>query len=425
MARIVGLGERPEDTVIKGGGPADCCSIFQRWKAGNVLSNLTFTGGWAPNAIGGVADGSVECVDCVFSNNFAAAAGAVPSDSSPLTRCRFVNNRASGNSGAITTSGGVLIRDCVFEGNVAGGNGGVANSGNAVYSNCTFVGNSAKQTGLLGVGWSTTVMVDCVLSNNTSSSKLSLIDARDGYLFLTNCIIAGNWMPKSSSGQMITGGRFSGCTIVGNSGPNLLDGRLERCVLRGNFSNGASGPLFQKVSLYNSLLEGNDNSADTKGNPIVADGSFYNCTIVSNFVYGTSASAVANGSAAVNTVFAGNVTRDPSGGTSVRSDMVQRTYPAAMTNCMWTAQDADMSTKRNVLGCRLVTDDDLRFADPAGGSWRIGKSSVARDAGWSDDAYLELLGAFDLVGNRRVTEDGVDVGAYEWRPPLGAIMIVR
>jgi hypothetical protein len=36
-----------------------------------------------------------------------------------------------------------------------------------------------------------------------------------------------------------------------------------------------------------------------------------------------------------------------------------------------------------------------------------------------------MAGSFDILGKSRVAIDRVDMGAYEWQPPRGTVLILR
>lgn len=452
--RLIGLGERPDDTVIQGGGAADSCRLLSFAKICTV-SNLTFTGGHVSGASesGGVAsDANGTFTDCVFSNNYARNFGGVFDGVKTVTRCRFVGNRA-GSGGVLRpiTDGKkepTLLRDCHFEDNVAaatqekaGQNGGVAYYG-CTWSNCVFIGNAAKVGGVFGSVFShTNVVLDCRFERNTAEN--GAVAAFGALAAATNCTFVGNVSSETGSNllgldpgtkdayEVGAGGDLFACTIAANTGmPLVVGATLRSCTLRGNVGNRTNtNPLFLNCALYNSLVTESRGGAHDMSQIVGGDrATLANCTVASNAFCAVNY-AVVGGANAVNTVFAGNYLVARATGAFVkRQDMNAKNLPSALTNCLWTAQ-AGAPDAAVAVGCRLVPDRDLRFADAAAGDWSIGRRSVARNAGWSDAAYLEAVGATDLSGQPRVfAGDGaqIDVGAYECNvTPMGLLMLLR
>ncbi len=441
---LIGLGERPDDTIIKGGGEADSCRLLSFAKICTV-SNLTFTGGYVSGASdsGGVAshrDGvfSATFTDCVFSNNYARNFGGVFDQPKTMTRCRFVNNRA-GSGGVLrpiasTSKDPTLVRDCRFEGNAADVEGSAQNGGVSYYgctwSNCVFVGNRAKRGGVFGPTYGhANIATDCRFEGNAATESGS-VAADDALAAATHCTFVGNATSAGGSGMVGTGAELVACTLAANTGmPLVVAATLRQCVVRGNVGNRAnSNPLFSGCAFYSSLIAENLGGAHSMSQICSGTGgALYNCTVVSN-AYQAANYSVADGDVSVNTIFAANLLVDADGNILQRQDLNAKNLPAALTNCLWTATAGTVPGEAAV-GGRLVTEAALRFADAAAGDWSIRRKSVARNAGWSDAAYLEAVGATDLSGQPRVfAGDGaqIDVGAYECNvTPMGLLMLLR
>lgn len=152
----------------------------------------------------------------------------------------------------------------------------------------------------------------------------------------------------------------------------------------------------------------------------------YNCTVVSNAYYGQDHYSVVGCAALVNTLLVGNY--DAS--TGKMQDLASNNYPGVpgvLTNCLWTAQSGSFDQAR-FSGGGLV--ERAGFVDAAGGDFRLARSSPARNAGWSDSAYLALVGPADLAGGDRVYMDDpapqIDVGCFEFcRRAAGVVFLFR
>jgi len=162
----------------------------------------------------------------------------------------------------------------------------------------------------------------------------------------------------------VSGGVLRQCRITG------FTTFSEECLLRCNalyncVVDNCSGYQFEiGVRLYNSTIYNNSFGC------FALAGSFYNCTLMKN-----------KGSL------------DGSAGQ----------YPS-FSNCIqcessWTASSTDPLLE-----------------DPANGDFRLRSGSPCIDAG--NNSYAS--GDYDIAGNPRIYNGTVDIGAYEWKPPIPA-----
>ena len=404
---IAGTGEKPGDTVLLGGGE-EASRRVARFERSCVVSNLTVTGGYVPGSSdsgGGCATATtVSYVDCVFSNNYAKNfAGAIDGGAGAL-RCLFKNNSSGASGGALRPSTQISVstfRDCTFAGNHSK-QGGVAYYG-AVWSNCVFTGNSSVENhGVARPGGYMNVFIDCVFSGNkiASGSWTCFSGA-----VATNCLFVSN---DSGLGSTIVESctSLTGCKFLNNTCmPILKSCGLRNCSLIGNVGNRSnSNDMIMDSTLYNCLVAWNTGGGHSMSE-IVSQSRLYNCTVVSNSYKGY---ATICGGAAVNTVFAQNYRYEE------KRDILYSDLPA-MTNCLWNVSSGTAPAQGGPVGSRQV--DDVRFTDAANGDYTLQRKSPARNAGWNDVEYLEMLGNTDLLGALRVfAGDGVgivDIGCYE------------
>ena len=427
-----GLGEKPEDTIVKGSGPIDVCRIVSFDKTCTV-SNLTFTGAYYDyyNCSGGVTgSGNTFFTDCVFSNNYAQNFGGALDGIKNLLRCKFINNWAGSSGGVMRpwTSGRAVYRDCYFEGNHSPA-GGVAYYG-ATWSNCVFVGNYAPSQGCLrGQGSYGNILLDCYFTNNLATGGSGSVGHASA---ATNCVFYGN-AANTSSDTLFSIGSVCGCEISCNTGmPLIASATLRNCRIVDNFANRQNtNPMLSGCNLYNCLVARNVGGVHNMSQ-IANGGMMRNCTIVSNRVYCADYYSPVS-SVLVNTILADNVADSTTARLGRRQDLYSGLYPAVMTNCLWTAQvgkNFDFETR--IIGGGLVTTTQLGFTDVEKGDYTIGRKSAARNAGYQDDDYLAAVGAVDLNGDPRVYEgDGpekaiIDVGCYECQIPApGLMMLVK
>ena len=433
--KLIGKGAKPEDTVILGGGAADHCRLLKFNKSCTV-SNLTFACAcvdYNGSQSGGVANSnSGTFTDCVFSNNYASNFGGALDQAKTLTRCKFIKNRSGAAGGVMRpwTSGRAVYRDCYFEGNTADGDGGGVAYYGATWSNCVFVGNCAKSQGCLrGQGSYGNILLDCYFTNNLATGGSGSVGHASA---ATNCVFYGN-AANTSSDTLFSIGSVYGCEISCNTGmPLIASATLRNCRIVGNFANRQNtNPMLSGCKLYNCLVARNVGGVHNMSQ-IANGGMMCNCTIASNRVYCADYYSPVS-SVLVNTILVDNIADSTTARLGCRQDLYSGLYPAVMTNCLWTAQVGkgfDFETR--IIGGGLVTTAQLGFSDVENGDYMIGRKSVARNAGYQDDAYLAAVGPVDLNGDPRVYEgDGpakaiIDIGCYECQIPApGLMMLVR
>jgi len=173
-----------------------------------VLDGLTITNGNANGSdsetMGGggmFSLGSMELVNCSFSENSAAGGGGgmfVMHNYSTLTNCNFAGNSA-GCGGGLDNSeiGDAILTNCTFIGNSADYWGGGMSNGRgsrSVLINCTFSGNTAPSGGGIGNAHGTApLLTNCTFgSNEAEDYGGGLYSFHDSHPELTNCIFWGN-----------------------------------------------------------------------------------------------------------------------------------------------------------------------------------------------------------------------------------------
>ena len=476
--KIVGMGDGPEDTVLKAGA-TDGVRILGAHNG--IVSNLTFTGASTTVEGGAVFFGTNGggLFNCVVSNNVSTASGGGVKSSYSVTisGCLFDGNSCTGTSasgGAIGGSKNVVVRDCVFSGNYAGNFGGAFDFGlsfdrcvfignearvgggvcrptssgtRTLLRDCVFLGNHAPKGGVAyyGADWQRCVFVgnyssagnggvalatglenvftDCAFTNNyvLGSNSYSCFDRADA---ATNCVFFGNYATTDGMGLIGACGNVVGCTISCNTGmPLVVSCALQNCRIARNFGNRSnSNPLFKSSTLRNCLLEGNiggqHNMACLVG---TSPSALLNCTVVSNRYWAANYSVADADTIAVNTVFTGNLNRN-----SLAPADIFASYAPTMTNCIYSVLSGTLAADK-ATDCLQASTEAIRFEDLAAGDYTPAWKSPARNAGWSDAAYLSALGPLDLVGNPRVflkDEVGViDIGCFESQAKSPALRI--
>ena len=200
---------------------------------GMVVSNCQFYGNSAVNHGGAVSvlqsaanDPYQRFVDCIFTNNTVTSTaatsrygGAVRADLKiELENCLFSNNSFAdmGHGGHASIGQYSIVRDCVFTGSCKANYGACLRftGVSAVVTNCFFSGLSATgANGVFYVDANGSMLVDCVITNNTSNTTFFRTDSGKNFIS-RQCLIADN-----ASGMVVMANApgstvFENCTIT-------------------------------------------------------------------------------------------------------------------------------------------------------------------------------------------------------------------
>lgn len=370
---VRGTSGNPADVVVNGNGAVRCFTISATNAA---LCNVTITNGFTESRGGGVALVAAATVDgCVMVDNKLSGsdgAGCYVMNNGVVRNCQILNNTANGKGTGIQLDGGSLLRSTV------GYNTG---SGPGVYMD----------------------------------SASSLWDSR----------IVGNVASGKNHGGGVAGGAIvDGCTIVSNSitysgyhGGGVADSAIIRnCLIQGNkatASNGGGGGILTRDGkrVVNCLVIGNTSGGDGGGVYAAGEATVENCTIVGN-------KGKAKGG--LNFTSAGTIRNTIVWGNSPINDTLPSVVEAS---CM------DVTALPSGNGNR---SDNPGFAAPGSGTgatfvpgdYRLQKTSPLRNAGFNRPG---MAGQIDLAGNSRISEETVDIGAYEFTVmrPAATMLFLR
>lgn len=282
--------------------PSGCSLYFE---------NLTFTNGFTSGNGGMFRFGNTSY--CSLSVHF--------------RDCRIVGNRAGGSGGVINENGGTFtFTNCVVTGNSAASGGVIGYNNNAyttagVYlaSNTVFAANAATNGvgGVFGKNWNTLQLVDCVVSDNTSTGGGAVFATRGDYEAALTCFEGCHFVGNTAGGEggLLAGGIyrtrdvvFRDCLIRGTTAPraSLVDGYgrfvFDACLVESNTSHTAAG--WYSAGLFKSQLNNADFYSYVFSNCVVRGNAN---TAGSNAIlwsYGTGSSPCTL--AAYNTLFDGN-----------------------------------------------------------------------------------------------------------------------
>jgi hypothetical protein len=103
------------------------------------------------------------------------------------------------------------------------------------------------------------------------------------------------------------------------------------------------------------------------------------------------------------------------------TDNINRQAPA-LANWGGTAASFQYTCATPDLGGTGNRTDDPKFVDPAAGDFRLQAGSPCVNTGLTQAG---MAAETDLSGGRRVWQRFVDLGAIEYMPPSGALLLVR
>ncbi len=224
------------DVTIDGGGEIvlDAATNGRHTRvdggAAVTIIGIEFTNGLETGVPGGslrILDGSLDLVDCTFTQNNAGTGGAISVFNGTLTveDSTFTGNSATDDGGAIIVEqGGEAVLDNVdFTMNTAGGAGGAvyvnqttADVGLIVHGG-TFVQNASGDSGG-GIGSASPTQIDGgpVFTGNTAAVSGGAIVAADS-LTIDTATFQDNVATTAGGALVIVGGAtFSNLTVTGN-----------------------------------------------------------------------------------------------------------------------------------------------------------------------------------------------------------------
>jgi len=243
-------------------------------------------------------------------------------------------------------------------------------------------------------------LINCIVRDNgdTSTTHAGVADAGGIWMnggTVSNCVVRDNVIPEGNG----VGIRAQGSARILNS--RILDNTKVAHYPR---SGGGIYAASSSVLIRNCLVA--RNVTWTSGGGIYG-GRIENCTVVSNTV------TLAGGEA-------GGVYL--SSGSTVSNSIVYFNEVSGVHTNLNTTTGVGFS-------CFTIPDSgtngnisaDPLFVDLAGGDYRLSDASPCINRG---DSSI-VTWSTDLDGNRRVAGSAVDIGAYEFQPPAGSILIVR
>jgi parallel beta-helix repeat protein len=375
-------------TIIDGSGTSRCATFGSSSSHTNTaLVGFTLRNGYASYG-GGSYHGTL--INCTLAGNRATSYGG-GSSYGMLNNCTLTGNSADNGGGSYwgtlnnctltgnsaTDGGGAYwgtLNNCTLAGNSASYGGG---SYSCTLNNCTLTGNSATNGG----GANNGTLNSCTLTGNSASSD----GGGTWACTLNNCTLTGN--SASSDGGGSYSGTINNCKFSGNSaasyGGGSMSSTLNNCTLSGNSASSGGGGSY-RGTLNNCMLVGN--SASSGGGSYF--GTLNNCTLAGN-------NAASSGGGSYN----GALTNCIVWGNTLVSG-VTNNYSGGTFSCSCTSPLPS--------GTGNLSSDPL-FRLPVAFDFRLSPASPCLNAGMND----YTVGSMDVLGNARIQDGTVDMGACE------------
>jgi hypothetical protein len=271
-----------------------------------------------------------------------------------------------GGSMIIAPNNNVILNNCFFLNNKSGDfAGAIQNAGTLKINNCLFNNNTCNSNGIGAISNSGDAHINnTIFTNNYGSDQGSLYNHNGGTLILNNCLFKGNK------------GNYSGLT---NRGIAII----INCLFTGDTSNVGTvinykldnlDPKTTSLTIINSTIVDNMGGGIYNNQPL----KLYNSIVTNN-----------------------NATQD------IYNDNIGVITSA---NNMIGTCNANLASNGNIL------NTDPLFV--GNGDYSLQKNSPAINAG--NNSYLPDSITKDLAGNNRVSNNTIDMGAYEY-PAISSV----
>ena len=254
------------------------------------------------------------------------------------------------------------------------------------------------------------------IENCTISGNSAVLNSRGGGVYcdesgtVQNCTVTGNEAFNGGGVYCNEGGTVQNCTVTGNKASYGVGvycyggGTIENCTITGNSTYSQSGHgvgvyCYRGGTIKNCTISGNSAVLNSSGGGVYCDegGTIQNCTITGNEAYNDGGVYCNKGSTIENCIIWDNLN-----GNSL-FDSINR------YNCIegWTHLTDGIITNNP----QFVSASDFHLQ----------ATSPCRDVGTNAFAPMP----WDLDGNPRIIDGIVDMGAYEFVPEPGLIILYQ
>lgn len=293
--------------------------------------------------------------------------------------------------GSETTTNIYLNGFTLTGGSVSGQNTNGAGAKFGTLNKCVITKNSAGSL-CTAAGAYGCVLNDCTISSNTASDWAGGMEKCTA----NRCTIKNNSGYQGAGGA--AGSILFDCNISGNvsqyGGGGANGSTLYRCILDSNVAKGDSHDNLSGCEAHNCLIKSNY----AQGRRAMEGSSCYNCTIVST----KSSQSIWRGTSLYNCIVSS------SGTFTIDGD---NNWKVSLANCR--LNNVSLGTYVTKKGC---STGDPKFVSNT--DFHLQAGSPCIDNGSGTYASGNDL---DLDGKPRIVNGHVDIGAYEYQPPVGSV----
>ena len=278
---------------------------------------------------------------------------------------------------------------------------------------CNF---SREHGGALNAENSKVVVHDCMVNNNLTYTKLDTVYFMygGGLRFLKCEVDITDTDFRYNNGESAIGGALSidSCSI-----------NIDRCRFDHNYGiNGAGLYLIRcydnPCSITNSLFA-NNTSGHFGGGLAISDSSplVANLTVVNNHSIGVNCGGIffyqQSSPVLWNCIVYGNTNEIPLDEPVQMWSWTYDDYAPEFHNCLVQYGFENISNHEIITVYENCIDEDPIFANPDNENFRLSTESPCVDAG-APETPTEILNGLDLDGHQRVSDNCIDLGAYEY-----------
>lgn len=313
----------------------------------------------------------------------------------------FTFRNSTGAYQAVYMSNVGIVSNCIFSDNYGthAGNGGgvIVYGGKARFYNCQFLRNTlssgtARGSGA-GIQTAAAEFYDCIFSNNVAGGEGAGVGvAGGGTGTLVRCVLT--WNVSSSYGAAASAVTFGTMT-------------LSNCVVSYNNGGTESGAAINNGEAYNSLFFGNYD----KYNSVGVNSKFHSCTMIGNYSYQAGISTLYASDGENNIIYynySGSFYAGSWSNTCYQGSFASPT----LINCI-TSAPVFVDDYATALATPSAANCGTGFVLLASGlaGLAIQTTSPCKDTGTN---IAWTASGIDYVGNARIYNSVVDIGAYEY-----------
>ncbi|MDR0871921.1 MAG: hypothetical protein LBN27_00435 [Prevotellaceae bacterium] len=416
-------GNKTNNTIIQNGSTwtgAGKKRYFEIFSNATVnINHFTLKDNTA-NCGGGAIEnkGNLTINNCIFSNNRPIDVGGAIHNSSGgiliIDSCTFRNNYAPSGGGAIGNNGELHITNSLFDSNNGGLEAGAIMTGgffSSTISNCTFNNNTAKYGGAITNTGSNLNINKCHFIENTATT--------------TSGAIYNSWLSISMYQLILSYGAQYATPNPNGHGCNIT---LSNSVFSKNKSNGKGifTNDYNAIATITNCLFDNNEINNPNSDTYYPDALHHGVVSNLNFeYYHTNTKLIIVNSTIADNIGTGLYTN---GEVMLYNNIIWGNKQEEIKNDVFANDGVVITQYANNLidtsNTNLSDNNNLININPlfvGNGDYNLQEISPAIDNGNND--YLNAIDT-DLSANPRISNNTVDMGAYEYQPIISQVKTI-